>query len=73
MSTVEEIKSAMTKLSIEERAEIISELCGWKDDHWDRQMKADVAAGKFDSLNSDADRSHASAQTVPLDKILEAP
>ena len=45
MSTVAEIKQALAKLTLEERAEIPSELCGWPDDDWDRQMKADAAGG----------------------------
>lgn len=44
MSTVEEIKAAIDSLSIEERAELTAMLCGWTDDEWDRQMKADAAA-----------------------------
>jgi hypothetical protein len=55
MSAVESIKAAIEKLSVEERAEITAELCGWTDDDWDRQMKADGAAGKFASLNREAD------------------
>lgn len=64
MSTVQEIKSAISKLSLEERAEILAELCDWKDDDWDRQMKTDAASGKFDSLNREASQ----GQTVPLGK-----
>jgi len=64
MSTVQEIKAAISKLSLEERAEILAELCDWKDDHWDRQMKKDAASGKFDSIN----RETSQAQTVPLGK-----
>jgi hypothetical protein len=37
MSTVDEIKTAIQMLSLEERAEITAELCGWTDDDWDRQ------------------------------------
>jgi hypothetical protein len=70
MSTVAEIKEALSKLSLEERAEILSELCGWTDDDWDRQMKADAAAGKFNALNRDADAAHASGKTTPLDDVL---
>ena len=33
MSTVEEIKTAIERLSLEERAQIMFELCGWADDH----------------------------------------
>ena len=52
MSTVQEIKSAISQLTIEERAELIAELCGWSDDTWDRQMRADAAAGKFTALKA---------------------
>jgi hypothetical protein len=55
MSTVESIKQAIQLLSVEERAEIIADLCGWTDDDWDRQMKADADAGKFDFLNRQAE------------------
>ena len=70
MNTVEEIKSAIGRLSLEERAEMLAELCGWTDDEWDRQMKSDSATGKFDSLNRAADTAHAAGQTHPLDDIL---
>ena len=54
MSTVVEIKEAIGKSSLEERAELITELCGWTDDDWDRQTRRDAAAGKFDPLNREA-------------------
>lgn len=72
MSTVAEIKAAISKLSLEERAEIISELCGWTDDDWDRQMKNDATSGKFERINKEADDAHASGATVPLNNILRA-
>lgn len=65
MSTVEEIKTAIGRLSLEERAEITAELCGWTDDDWDRQMKSDAAAGKFSKLNREADAVHRAGQTLP--------
>src|SRR5437016_994642 len=70
MSTVQEIKTAISKLSLEDRAEIAAELCGWTDDDWDRQMKADAATGKFASLNLEADAAQAAGQTLPLNDIL---
>jgi len=73
MSTVESIRAAIKKLSVEERAEITAELCGWTDDDWDRQMKADGAAGKFASLNREADAAHAGGETQPLDSLLREP
>jgi hypothetical protein len=73
MSTVEEIRTAIQMLSLEERAEITAELCGWTDDDWDRQMKADGAAGKFESLNRATDAAHAAGETRPLNDILHEP
>ena len=61
MSTVQEIKSAIERLSLEERAALTADLCGWSDDDWDRQMKADAAAGKFMALNEEA----GNANTAP--------
>ena len=73
MSTVEEIRTAIERLSLEERAQIIAELCGWTDDDWDRQMKADAAGGKFAALNREADAAHAAGQTRPLSDMLHEP
>jgi hypothetical protein len=73
VSTVQEIKSAIERLSLEERAHLVAELCGWTDDDWDRQMKADAAAGKFTVLNEDAGNAYESGRTKPLDDILHEP
>ena len=73
MSTVEEIKTAISRLSLEERAEITAELCGWTDDDWDRQMKSDAATGKFSRLNREADAVHRAGQALPLNDILREP
>jgi hypothetical protein len=58
MSTVAEIKAAIARLTLEERAEVARCLHEWEDDEWDRQMQEDVAAGKLNSLLAkvDADR-----------------
>ena len=54
MSTVEEIKSAIEQLTLEQRAELARWLHGWEDDDWDRQMTADAKAGRFDKLIAEA-------------------
>jgi hypothetical protein len=54
MSTLEEIKVAIEKLSPSERAELESYL-QHADDAWDRQMTADAASGKFDSIIAQGD------------------
>src|SRR5438067_8446604 len=56
MSTITEIREAIQKLSLEERAELLADLQNWEDDNWDRQMKADAAAGKFDEMNRRAEK-----------------
>lgn len=45
-----ELKEEVQKLSDEQKAEIAALLHGWEDDDWDRQMKADAAAGVFDEM-----------------------
>ncbi len=55
MSTVEQIKSAIETLSPQEREELELWLHGSGDDDWDRQMKADAAAGKFDRIIAEVD------------------
>ena len=70
MSTVAKIKAAIAALTLEERSEVASFLHNWQDDEWDKQMKRDAAAGKFDALNREADAAHAAGKTIPLNDIL---
>jgi hypothetical protein len=55
MSTVAEIKAAIPKLTLEERAEVARCLGNWQDDEWDEQMKRDIAASKLDKLLFEVD------------------
>ncbi|MGD0537963.1 MAG: hypothetical protein ABSC03_10000 [Verrucomicrobiota bacterium] len=55
MSTVAEIKAAISRLSREERAEVARCLHEWEDDAWDRQMQHDMATGKLDGLLTKVD------------------
>ncbi len=50
MSKVKEIKTAIEKLTWEERAELNKWLYGWEDDEWDQQMAEDVESGKLDAV-----------------------
>jgi hypothetical protein len=56
MSTIAEIKEAIAKLSPEDYCELMAELNPrLPDDEWDKQMKSDAAAGKFDEMNRRAE------------------
>ena len=70
MSTVAEIREAIDKLSLEERAELLTELRGYEDDDWDRQMKADAAAGKFDAMHAQALEDLQAGRCLPLEEGL---
>ena len=70
MSTVAEIIAAIPLLTLEERVEVARCLNECQDDDWDRQMKRDAAAGKFNALNREADAEHAAGKTIPLNDIL---
>jgi len=50
----------------------MSALHPFEDDDWDRQMKADDAAGKFAAMNEKAEREYAAGRTRPLSDIIEA-
>ena len=54
MSTVEEIQTAVQQLTIEERDQLRDWFQAFEDDDWDREIAADVAAGKLDKLAEEA-------------------
>ncbi len=66
MSTVEEIKAAIQKLSLEQKAEIARWFHGWTDDEWDRQMAEDAAAGRLGKLLAQVDKEIESGQLNDL-------
>jgi hypothetical protein len=54
MSSVQEIESAVVKLSREELARFRSWFADFDAEAWDRQFEADVAAGRLDALGEEA-------------------
>jgi hypothetical protein len=62
-----ELKEAIEKLSIEERAELNRLLYGWEDDEWDKQMAADVEAGRLDDVirRAEADMNAGRCRELP--------
>jgi len=55
MSTLQEIKAAIPKLTLAERAEVARCLHQWEDDGWDQQMKRDAAEGKLNRVLAKVD------------------
>ncbi len=70
MSTVTEIREAISKLNAEERAELVAALLSVEDDDWDRQMQDDAHAGKFTDANRQARADLAKGNCPPLEKHL---
>jgi hypothetical protein len=56
MSTVDGIKAAIGHLPPEEQARLADWVLDRFDKDWDRQIAADVEAGKLDSLLEEVDR-----------------
>jgi hypothetical protein len=54
MSTVEELEAAVQRLSPEERAAFRAWFAEFDASEWDRQLEADVAAGRLDWLAAEA-------------------
>jgi hypothetical protein len=67
MSTVEEIKAAIDKLSLSERARLERILHQWTDDEWDKQIAQDAASGRLDKLISEVDAD------IDADRLREIP
>jgi ribosome recycling factor len=61
MSTVQEIKAAIPKLTLEERAEVVRSLHDWQHDEWDAQIKQDVSKGRLRKLLAKVDADIATA------------
>lgn len=55
MTRIEKIKLEIKELSLSERGELARWFHGWPDDDWDRQMKADAEAGRFDRILKEVD------------------
>jgi len=54
MSTIQEIESAIRRLSPEELAYLRNWLAEFDGDQWDRQIEADMKSGKLDSFAREA-------------------
>ncbi len=66
MSRVELLERQVNELSEQELAEFRSWFAAFDAEAWDRQLEADVEAGKLDALAEKALRAHAAGETTKL-------
>jgi len=70
MSTVEEIKEAIARLTPKEYCELMAELHPYPDDEWDAQMKSDAVAGKLDFIDQNIGNARQKGTLVPMERII---
>lgn len=66
MSTVQEIETAILKLSLQERQKLTDWLLELDEQAWDEQIERDVKAGKLDALAQAALQDFAQGNCQPL-------
>ena len=71
MSTVAEIENALQKLPVEDAWKVAGWLQHYLDEKWDRQIDADIAAGKLDKLADQALEDYHAGRVKPLDEIID--
>ncbi|MBA3314924.1 MAG: hypothetical protein M3552_11035 [Planctomycetota bacterium] len=58
MTTITEIEAAISRLPANEFAELVAWLQEYHAEAWDRQIEADLAAGRLDALLSEAENEY---------------
>jgi ABC-type phosphate transport system auxiliary subunit len=70
MSTVQEIETAIQKLKPQEIREVGDWLDELREELWDRQIDADIKAGRLDKLADKALEDYRAGHCKPLDEVL---
>ncbi|MBC8037372.1 MAG: hypothetical protein H7X89_09155 [Rhizobiales bacterium] len=66
MTKLEQIEKSIAELSAEDLAKLQAWLEEFRWEMWDRQLEADVKAGKLDKLGEEALAHHRAGRTRPL-------
>lgn len=64
--TIKEIETAITKLSVEDLAELAAWFADYHVEAWDRQIERDLDAGRLDALLADVDVEYEAGKAKPL-------
>jgi hypothetical protein len=70
VSTVVEIEKALQTLPVEDARKVAGWLQSYLDDKWDKQIDADIDAGRLDKIWEQAKADIAAGRVKPLDEIL---
>ena len=70
ITTLKDIEAAILQLSEEEIYQLSVWLQDYLDDTWDKQIKGDLEAGKFNRLLQKVNNDINNNQVKPLDEIL---
>ncbi len=64
--SVEELENAISQLSREEMAKLAQWFDQFRSDQWDRQVEADIRAGRLDEAGRRADADFDAGRCTPL-------
>jgi hypothetical protein len=64
--SVQELENAIRQLSHEEFARLAQWIDEYRADHWDRQIEADIRAGRLDEVARSADADFEVGRCTPL-------
>ena len=70
MSTVAEIENALQELPVNDARKVADWLQEYREQLWDKQIDADIDAGKLDPLWEKAKADIAAGRVKPLDEVL---
>ena len=64
--SVKEIETAITQLSVKDLAELVGWLENYQAQLWDKQIEADLEAGRLDALLAEVDKEYEAGLGQPL-------
>lgn len=73
MSTVAEIENALQTLPVDDARKVADWLQHYLDEKWDKQIDADIAAGRLDKLADQALDDYRAGRVKPLDEVIDQP
>ena len=71
MSTVVEIESSLRAMPVQDARAVAHWLQEYLDQKWDKQMDADIAAGRLDKLAEQALDRYRTGKVKPLDEVID--